>query len=104
MEGILNVTPQQLISTSTEYQSKGTQVSNLTSEMMSLVTGLSSAWEGDAATAYINRFSQLEDDIQRMIAMITEHTNDLNEMAAVYEQAEQANIETIESLPTDVII
>lgn len=104
MEGILNVTPQELINTATEFQSQGTQVSNLTSEMMSLVTGLSSAWEGDAATAYINRFSQLEDDIQRMVAMITEHTNDLNEMAAVYEQAEQANIETIESLPTDVIV
>ncbi len=104
MEGILNVTPQQLISTSTEFQSKGTQVSNLTSQMMTLVTGLSSAWEGEAASAYINKFSQLEDDIQKMISMINEHTNDLNEMANVYQQAEQANMQTIETLPVDVIV
>lgn len=104
MEGTLRVTPEQLISTSNEFQSRGNTVSNLTSEMMSLVTGLSSVWEGEAATTYVNKFTQLEDDIQKLIGMITEHTNDLSEMAGAYQRAEQANTEIAESLPVDVII
>lgn len=104
MEGILRVTPEQLIGTASEFQSKGNTVNNLTSEMMSLVTGMSSVWEGEAASTYINKFSQLQDDIQRMVGMITEHTNDLNEMAAAYQDAERANMEVAESLPADVIV
>lgn len=104
MEGILNVTPEQLRSTSSDFQSKGQQVSSLTTEMMELVTNLSSAWEGDAASAYINKFKELSDDIQKMINMITEHTNDLNDMAKTYEDAERKNVEAAQTLSGDVIV
>ena len=104
MEGTLKVTPEQLRSTSSDFQSKGQQVSNLTTEMMDLVTNLSSAWEGDASTAYVNKFRELSDDIQRMIAMITEHTEDLNNMAAAYEDAERRNVEAAGTLSGDVIV
>ncbi len=104
MEGILNVTPEQLISTSAEFQSKGAAVSNLTSQMMQLVINLSNAWEGDAASAYISKFRALDDDIQKMINMITEHTNDLNEMARVYQEAERKNVEQASTLSGDVIV
>ena len=45
---------------------------------------LSSAWEGEAATAYINKFKSLETDIQTLIRMINEHVSDLNQMAEAY--------------------
>ncbi|MBO6142550.1 MAG: WXG100 family type VII secretion target [Lachnospira sp.] len=104
MEGTLKVTPEQLRATSSDFQSKGQQVSSLTTEMMDLVTSLSSAWEGDASNAYINKFKELSDDIQRMIAMITEHTNDLNDMAASYDEAERRNVEAAQTLSGDVIV
>jgi WXG100 family type VII secretion target len=104
MEGILNVTPEQLISTATDFQGKGNTVSSLTSEMMSLVTGLSSAWEGEAKTAYVTKFQMLEDDIQKMINMVTEHVNDLNDMARSYQEAESKNVEEAGTLSGDVIV
>lgn len=104
MEGILKVTPEQLISTAGEFQAKGNTIGTLTQEMMTLVTGLNSVWEGDAATAYINKFKALEDDIQRLVNMVREHADDLTEMARVYQEAEQANVEEASGLSGDVIV
>lgn len=82
----------------------GATVGNLTSQMTQMVEGLASTWEGEAATAYITKFRQLDDDIQKMIRMIQEHSNDLNDMARVYRDAETANTDEIAGLAGDVII
>lgn len=104
MDGILRVTPEQLISTAGEFSSKASVVQNLTSEMTSKVTGLSSVWEGNAATAYINKFKGLEDDIAKIIRMIQEHSKDLEDMAANYSTAEGDAESLIENLSSDVIV
>ena len=104
MEGILRVTPEQLESASTEFAAKGTTIGNLTSEMTQLAEGLAAVWEGEASTAYIGKFRQLDDDIQKMVKMIQEHSNDLNEMARVYREAESANQDEIAALAGDVIV
>jgi len=103
MEGIIKVTPEQLISTAEEFNSASSQVQNLTQQMIQTVDSLKSAWEGEAATAYSNQFHQLEDDMNRMHSMINEHVTDLKEMAKQYQTAEQANAEVSNSLAGDVI-
>lgn len=104
MEGIIKVSPQLLTSTASEFSSQGSAVSSLTGEMMNLVTGMTSVWEGDAANAYITKFRALEDDIQKMIRMIQEHSTDLEEMARIYGDADTQNMEDANSLSADVII
>jgi WXG100 family type VII secretion target len=104
MEGNILVTTEQLTSTAEEFSSQGSVISNLTNEMVQKVTALSSAWEGEAATAYINKFNSLEDDIQKIIRMVSEHVQDLNNMAAAYKQAENTNLEEINGLSSDVIV
>lgn len=104
MEGTLKVTPEQLISTAGEFSGKGSTISNLTTEMVNLANGLSGVWEGEAASAYIAKFHELEDDIQRMIRMVQEHATDLEEMARVYMEAENRNVESAASLSGDVIV
>ena len=104
MDGILRVTPNELITVSNEFSAKGSAVSTLTSEMTNLVVGLSSIWEGEAATAYTTKFRGLDDDIQLMNRMIQEHVTDLQDMANAYSQAESANLSDIEGLTSDVII
>ena len=104
MEGIIKVSPQLLNSTASEFGNQGNLISNITTEMMTLITGMASAWEGDAATAYITKFKGLEDDIQRMIRMVQEHSSDLQEMAQIYAEADAANAEEANSLSSDVII
>lgn len=104
MTGILKVTPEQLVSTANEFQNIGTTVRNLTTEMTNTVTGLSSVWEGEAATAYVAKFNGLQDDIERLHAMITEHVTDLTEMATVYSNAEKTDMDQIATLSSDVIV
>lgn len=103
MEGIIKVSPQLLTSTASEFSSQGSTVNNLTTEMVNLITGMASTWEGEAATAYITKFKGLEDDIQKMVRMIQEHSSDLEEMAQVYQEADNANAEEANSLSADVI-
>lgn len=104
MEGIIRVTPEQLETAAGEFSTKGTAVGNITSQMVQLVDSLNSVWEGDASAAYIGKFRQLDEDIQKMVRMIQEHSNDLNEMARVYREAELANQDEIAALAGDVII
>ena len=103
MEGYLKVSPEKLRATSSEFASEGTVVSSLTQQMMTIVTDLASGWEGEASTAYINKFKQLQDDINSINSMIQEHVADLDEMAANYETGEQKNMETAGALPGDII-
>lgn len=105
MTGTLKVSTSKLVSTANSFNSTGNQVKNLTNQMTSTVNALSgSVWSGDAANAYKRKFSQLQDDINRMISMINEHVNDLKAMAQQYEKAEAANIGRSNSLSGDVII
>ena len=104
MEGTLKVTPEQLERAAGEFSSKASAVGNLTNNMTQLVVGLGSVWEGEAATAYISKFKELDEDIQKMIKMIQEHSNDLNDMAKIYREAETANESEIQSLAGDVIV
>jgi len=73
MEGQLRVNPQDLINTSTDFSSRGQTVNSLTQEMLSLVSGLSGIWEGDAAGAYTKQFSALSGDISQINNKIKEH-------------------------------
>lgn len=104
MQGIIKVSPQLLVNTSTEFGNQGTNISNLTTSMMDLVVGLSGSWEGEAANTFINKFRGLEDDIQRMIAMVQEHSNDLEEMAQNYQNADDTNASDASGLSDNVIV
>lgn len=104
MEGILKVTPEKLIQASGEFASTGKTINSLTQEMTTIINGLKSIWQGDAATGYGNKFNGLQDDIEKMNRMIQEHVTDLNEMAREYQSAETANTEESSRLLTEVIV
>jgi len=104
MEGILKVTPEKLIQASEEFSSTGKTISSLTQEMTTIINGLKSIWQGDASTAYSNKFNGLQDDIEKINRMIQEHVTDLNEMAREYQTAEAVNMDESSKLLTEVIV
>lgn len=105
MTGIIKVSTDKLTSTAASFQEAGNQVKSLTTEMTTLVNDLSGAvWSGDAATAYKNKFNELQDDINRMVGMINEHVTDLQAMAREFERVESVNINLASALSGDVII
>lgn len=103
MTGQLLVTPEQLISASNEFSASNSQVKNITSQMLDIVRSMSASWEGEANTAYLNKFNQLEDDMEKIFRMINEHVDDLQEMASNYQLAESTNVDTAGALSGDVI-
>lgn len=104
MEGILKVTPEKLLQTSGEFAVTGSQIKNLTSEMMSQVQGMKGIWQGEAAQAYGNRFHSLQADMDRLYRMVQEHVKDLQEMAGQYQRAEAGNAQQGGSLNASVVI
>lgn len=104
MEGIIKVSTEQLRNTASEFGTQGQQINSLTAEMMNIVTGLSSAWEGGAAQAYTQKFRGLEDDINRLNRMIQEHVTDLNDMAQAYDNAENEATNLTGALSSDVLM
>lgn len=104
MTGNLKVTPEKMISMSTQFGQSDAKVNNLTTQMMNIVGQLNSTWSGEAATGYYDKLKGLDGDMQKLHRMIQEHTSDLNEMAKTYQQAEKDNLQTANSLKTNEIV
>lgn len=103
VDGTVKVSFQELRNASQEFNTIGGQVQTMTGNMADMVKGLDGVWTGEAAQAFKNKFNELQDDMDRMIRMVQEHSTDLQDMANRYEQAEQANIQDSSSLAGDVI-
>ncbi len=103
MEGILKVTPEKLVETSSEFSTVGSKIKGLTEEMAQAVDGLKGVWQGDAAQMYSGRFGALQSDMNKMHRMIQEHVNDLQEMARQYQTAEAANVEEGNALAINIL-
>lgn len=103
MDGILKVEPQALRAASEAFNATAGQLQTLTGEMISLVDSMNATWQGEASTAYSTQFHQLENDMELMYKMISEHSTDLSTMATQYEAAENANTSLGADLSGDVI-
>lgn len=103
MTGTINVSPEKLLQTSDEFSNYGNMINSLTTEMVNLATSLSTSWEGEASNTYIQKFKSLESDISVLNRMIQEHVNDLQQMANLYQTAEQQNTEEAASLSSGII-
>lgn len=103
MTGTLLVTPEKLNETAQAFSGGANSVKSITDQMISTATALGNTWLGDAATTYINKFKSLQEDMNQMYRMITEHCNDLQEMARNYQTADQAVVEAANALNNNAI-
>ena len=62
MTGNLRVTPEKLISTSTQFGQSDSKVNTLTQSMMDIANQLNSTWAGEAATGYYTKLKGLQAD------------------------------------------
>lgn len=104
MTGNLRVTPEKMISMSSQFAQSDSTVSGLTAQMMDIVNQLNSTWAGEAATGFYNKLKGLQGDMDKLHKMIQEHTTDLNDMAKAYQQAEKENVQTASALKTSEIV
>lgn len=99
----LVVTSSQLKSISDQFKTVANQVKRTTDDMMTTVNSINNVWEGDAASAYKTQFGKLQEDMDQMYKMIMEYDKDLDEIAQKYNEAEKANAQLAQSLPTDAV-
>lgn len=86
----------------TDFNTKLSDVKNITSKMMQTIKGTGVSWTGAAANQYIKKFEGLEDEITAIHKMIGEHVSDLQEMAKQYKAAEDNNINLASNLNAQV--
>lgn len=103
MDGIIKVDPQVLQAKASEFDTIRAEMMSTIDAMTGKVRSLTGTWEGEAATDYQSKYSQLSDDIEYMNSIITEHVSDLNEMAERYTAAAGEVAGGTESLPVDII-
>lgn len=103
MANIIKVSPDKLNQAASEISGIQSSITNITGTMTSIVQSMSTEWQGDASQTYIQKFTGLQDDMQRMSAMLNEHVNDLQQMAATYQQAESNAASISGGLADDVI-
>ncbi len=103
MQGQLLVTPEEMRNTAERLEDVRYEIETLLKMMLEEARNLTSVWEGDASEAYVNKFNLLEDDMIKMYNMVTEHINDLRDMAGIYENAERINEMEANALADDVI-
>ena len=94
MDGNILVTPEELTRNASEFSASGNSMYQIANEMLQTVQGLSGIWGGDAANTYINNFKRFQGSFDRLKGNIDDHASALTELASMYQQAEQKNVET----------
>ncbi|MCC8104028.1 MAG: WXG100 family type VII secretion target [Clostridiales bacterium] len=104
MTGTLKVDTATLRNVSSTFSSLNTEVSNLTAQMLTLISGINGAvWSGEAASSYQSKFAALDSDMTRIKNMIQEHVDDLVSMADEFDAAEEAAQTEASALRNDVL-
>lgn len=88
---------------------KAGQMSNCTGQIEGVfnnikieVSSLKSVWDSDASRAFQSKFDALQDDIQRMIGVAREYSEDLVEISRTFTQIEQEAVQLEQALQDDV--
>ena len=68
-----------------------------------LIDGSSGYWSGEAGDAHRKQYTGRISSIEEMFKKYAEHVKDLEEMAGVYEAAEQAASNAADSLPMSLL-
>lgn len=99
----LTVTPGELKNKSGEITKSITQIESAFEEIGKLVTGTKKYWEGDASDQHIKSYTKMKDDISTIVKRLKEHPKDLEKMAGVYEETENAAKKIASVLPADIL-
>lgn len=90
MAGQIRITPEQMRSRAAEYDAEATKVGETIAKMDQLLSALQSEWEGAAARAYADRFTQLRPSFVQAQQLIEEIATALRSTATTLEETDQA--------------
>lgn len=101
---MIRVTPEMLISASTDVSQATSRMNSASSEMSEVAQRTASYWAGDAAELHRTLLKEQLPKLETVISHFVEHADRLGQIAANYSGASQAAKTAVEELPSDVII
>lgn len=104
ISGEIKVTPDELRRQSDAVSASVNIIRDKFEDAKRLTNTTAAFWNGDAADKFREVYAGYEDEIQEIIARLSEHITDLRSMAGIYDTAEDEAGDIIESLPADVIL
>ena len=104
MDITLRVDPNVLSAKADEMNGQKTTIIQAMDQAKTEITSLTGTWKSAASDEFQNRFKQIYDDIDNMLAVASEHISDIKEAAQIYTQAESAAKSAAEGLPTDGVM
>lgn len=103
MDYRIKVTPEELKMISTDVLTKVANARNRFEQISNVVDRTFSYWEGEGHDKAAEYYRMRKDDYERIFRAVSEHVNNLQTIAGIYDAAEKANEQAINSLPADVI-
>lgn len=91
MANNIRVTPEELKRAAQAFTSSNNNIGAATQSMLNIAQELQSAWGGEAASAYYKKLSDLQTGMSKMQSIITKEAANLEQMAGIYQEAENAN-------------
>lgn len=103
MEIVLKVQAETLLSKSSEILIEKNNIMSTMDQIKSDMTSLAASWKSPASDEYQSRFRQTYDDMDNVIAILSEYVMDLNTAAEKYKQVENTLVANAQSLPVDSV-
>lgn len=100
----IKVTTEALRSASTDADEKIRAVQRAFDEIGQVVSSSRTYWEGEGQNAYLSTYRRKKEHIDTALARFHENVTDLQQMAGIYEEAENQSKEQTQSLSADVIV
>lgn len=100
----LKVDPADLQRAADDVEKKVNSMKNLFNDMITKVNSTANYWDGDAADKYRSEFKAESPEFDEAFARMGEHARDLYNIASVYTDTEQKNMDIIADLSSDVIV
>jgi len=105
MEITLKVTPSELLSQASSMQTSADAINTELEASKSRISETSAYWTGEAGDAMRERYTQLYDDIQRVLDATNERVKDLKQLGGDTYSSAEADVKVIiGTLPTDGVL
>ncbi len=99
----VKVRPDVLITQAEEVRRLANDMKAKFAEMDETLRKTNGYWIGEAGNIHRKLYNDQKDDIDKLLRRLSEHPNDLLVISQNYSLAERSNVDTSNSLPSDVI-
>lgn len=100
----LGVTPESMKTKSSDINADIDEMVKYVNNLQQEVSGTSSYWEGEAGNNQRRQFEDQVTEINNLITRLRTYPSRILEMAGIYEQAEEASVQTASALATDIVM